>query len=381
MGKRVEPSKKRAPAVRSKAGKLGKTGQNATKRVTRKGKRVLQERAGKHKENAKKVLVLKGRSGSEVINNVLRELQLLKAPLCCRLQRKNDILPFESGKDGLLESLARKYDCSLFAMGSHSKKRPHNLVLGRMFDFSVLDMVEFGVEQLKGIHAFGGAAKFAPGTKPMIVFNGDDYERSQLTAKIKNLLLDFLRGEEMEALDLTGLDRVIVCTLLPEEQQAGLDQPQSPSAVVAINQFRVELLKNPDAPKVPKSRLVDAGPSMILRARRSQFASDELYRSALRRSKENKQKSKKNISHDVFGDELGRIHLGKQDLGQLVTARPKALKKSRSDGEGSNGYVQNANEEDSEMDGGSQLEFEDDSADDGQDGSLDSNSDSDADSS
>lgn len=35
--------------------------------------------------------------------------------------------------------------CSLFCFGNHQKKRPNNLIFGRMFDWQLLDMVEFGV--------------------------------------------------------------------------------------------------------------------------------------------------------------------------------------------------------------------------------------------
>ena len=44
-----------------------------------------------------------------------------------------------------MEFLSQKNDASLFAFGTHSKKRPHNLVFGRMFDNHILDMVETGV--------------------------------------------------------------------------------------------------------------------------------------------------------------------------------------------------------------------------------------------
>ena len=44
-----------------------------------------------------------------------------------------------------MEFLSQKNDASLFAFGTHSKKRPHNLVFGRLFDHHILDMVETGV--------------------------------------------------------------------------------------------------------------------------------------------------------------------------------------------------------------------------------------------
>lgn len=40
-------------------------------------------------------------------------------------------------------------------------------------------------------------------------------------------------------------------------------------------------------------------------------------------------KQKKNIETDIVGDKVGRIHLGKQDLGQLQTRKMRGLKRSR----------------------------------------------------
>lgn len=49
--------------------------------------------------------------------------------------RKNsEVRPFEAGGEGSLEHFGRKTEAGLFALGSTSKKRPHNLVLGRFYD-------------------------------------------------------------------------------------------------------------------------------------------------------------------------------------------------------------------------------------------------------
>jgi len=61
------------------------------------------------------------------------------------------------GGEQRLEFYASKAGCGLFALGSHTKKRPHNLVLGRFFDGHLYDAVELGVEGYKSIQAFGNA--------------------------------------------------------------------------------------------------------------------------------------------------------------------------------------------------------------------------------
>lgn len=79
-----------------------------------------------------------------------------------KFSRNNpDMQPFEAGGEGPLESHCGHQNCSLFALGSHQKKRPHNLILGRLFDFRLYDMVEFGVAAYRPIRAFGGGAALA----------------------------------------------------------------------------------------------------------------------------------------------------------------------------------------------------------------------------
>lgn len=45
--------------------------------------------------------------------------------------------------------MCSKYDCSLFVVGLHSKKKPHNIVFGRLHDGELLDMFEMGIKNYK----------------------------------------------------------------------------------------------------------------------------------------------------------------------------------------------------------------------------------------
>ena len=76
-----------------------------------------------------------------------------------KFTRKNDdVRPFEAGGDTHLEHFSQKTDSSLFALGNHSKKRPHNIVLGRFFDHRLHDVLELGVDRYRGIKEFAKAA-------------------------------------------------------------------------------------------------------------------------------------------------------------------------------------------------------------------------------
>ena len=96
-------------------------------------------------ENTKNVIFLRGTRTSETVGDCLKELWALRKPFGKMMARKNENMhPFDDAAS--LEFLCQKNDCSLFVVANHSKKRPHNLVVGRTFDGHVLDMAELGVE-------------------------------------------------------------------------------------------------------------------------------------------------------------------------------------------------------------------------------------------
>lgn len=52
------------------------------------------------------------------------------------------------------EYFCKKYDHSLFTFGFSSKKRPNSLVIGRTFDYQVLDMFELAIVDYKPMEDF-----------------------------------------------------------------------------------------------------------------------------------------------------------------------------------------------------------------------------------
>lgn len=288
------------------------------------GKRAMSDRSAKILENPKNLLVLKGHATSQVINNVLGDLFLLKKPFTKKLNRKNDVLPFESGGETHLENLARLNDASLFTLGSHTKKRPHNLVIGRTFGFRILDMIELGVGEYRSMTDFAKAVPSAPGSSPLILFNGDDYHLNETTEKLQSLLLDVFRGpHDVEKVALAGVDRAIVFTLTA---------PRDGPPTVAFRQYAIVLKKAADS-SLPKIELEETGPSFDLKVRRTQFAPEAMMTEAMRVAKDPRiAGKKKSISRNEMGDKLGQVHLGKQDLSGIVLARMKGLGRKRSHG-------------------------------------------------
>jgi ribosome production factor 2 len=286
------------------------------------GRRRMLNREPKTIEDPKILLLLKGHATSQVVNDALGDLHILKKPLSRKLQRKNDVLPFEAGGESHLENLVRLNDASLFALGNHTKKRPHNLVLGRTFGYRILDMIEFGVTNYRSIPSFQKKIPSAPGSMPCILFNGDDYHSNETTEKLQSLLFDVFRGpHDVENVSLAGIDRAITFTL---------SSPRSGPATIAMRHYAI-LLKKAGNSKLPRVELEEIGPSFDLTLRRTQFAPEAMMKEAMRTPKDPRVDGKrKNISKNEIGDKLGRIHLGKQDLSGMALARMKGLGRKRS---------------------------------------------------
>ncbi|KAJ1797244.1 rRNA-binding ribosome biosynthesis protein rpf2, partial [Coemansia sp. RSA 2598] len=112
-------------------------------------KRFLANREAKVVENVKTAIFVRGSKTSKVVQDTLKDLYSLRKPDAINFTKKNEIHPFDDETG--IEFFARKNDSSLFAVGVHSKKRPHNLILGRTFNYQILDMIELGIEQSKSM--------------------------------------------------------------------------------------------------------------------------------------------------------------------------------------------------------------------------------------
>lgn len=76
----------------------------------------------------------------------------LKKPDAIAFSKANAVLPFEDSTS--LAFWSHKNDASLFLVGTHSKKRPNNLVFARTYDSQVLDLLEVGIEGCKSMSDF-----------------------------------------------------------------------------------------------------------------------------------------------------------------------------------------------------------------------------------
>lgn len=266
-------------------------------------------------ENSKHSLIWQQNKCSEIVRSVLQDFHCLRKPHSTALLRKKlDMSPFEDALP--LERAAKRQDASLFAVGSHSKKRPHNLVIGRMFDSQLLDMVEFGVTNYKTMEKSAATVNVADGSKPCLVFQGDAFANDESAQRVMNLMLDFFRGDTNAAtVNILGLDHVIVVTALSKD-------------VLLFDHCAVKLSSSGTA--TPKVDLENIGPSMTLTVRRTRFASSDLWREANKippQLKKSASRNKNILVNEVTGERLGRIHMQQQPIDEISLRKFKAMRK------------------------------------------------------
>ena len=162
-------------------------------------------------EGDKKLLFLRGEHPSALGVAVAKDLLALKKPDVHRLTRRNEVRPFEDAAP--LEFLAEKAGCAAFLLATHNKKRPHNLVLGRIFASHVLDLVELGVAAHAPLSAFAGSKK-ALAAPPLLVFAGAEWAAGSAAAPdlalVRASLLDVFAARDRPGVALQGLDHVLL---------------------------------------------------------------------------------------------------------------------------------------------------------------------------
>ncbi|XP_023336134.1 ribosome production factor 2 homolog [Eurytemora carolleeae] len=253
---------------------------------SKRAKRALEEREPKAIENQKTSIMVRGVKCSQMVQNCMKDLNALKKPNSITYNQKNDIRPFEDATK--FEFYGRKLDASLFVFGSHNKKRPNNLVFARLYDYNILDMIELGLDAYTSLNEFK-VGKVTVGTKPCLLFEGESFADTTNTEmqRLKSMFIDFFRGPEVTNVRLAG-----------------------------IYIFRVEL--------------EEIGPSLDLTLRRTHLASDDLMKTACKQVKNIRgQKKIKNISEDVFGTKMGRVHIQSQEITKIQTRKVRALKVSK----------------------------------------------------
>jgi len=290
---------------------------------TKRGYRILKKRESRAVEDAKTALLLSGNRATVEVQSLLKDLHKVRSPLASLFIRKHDMHPFEDTQR--LESLCSKYDHGLFAFGSSSKKRPFRLIMGRLFDSALLDMVEYRIKDYKPAEKFHKADCMA-GSKPLVLFQGSQFESDEGMKRTKSLLLDFFSGPRPQRVMLSGLDQVVVCSAEEGSIPVGATAPVT---CVSVKRFRMNMQKS--GSRLPHVELEEIGPSFKMELDRTKDPDRDRWKQAIKVPKEVKTKKVKNVSKDYMGERKARIHVGKVDYDAIHTqfhgqAKQKKLK-------------------------------------------------------
>jgi len=276
---------------------------------TRKGARVVKARQPQLIENVKKAMFIRAANCNQSTTDILKDLYILKKPDGVMMQRKNELIPFDDAMP--VEKMLAAKDVSLFVVGSHNKKRPQNIVFGRTFDRETLDMFELGAQEFRSLSDFK-VPKVSAMVKPILIFSGESWTQSAEMTRLKNFFIDFFRGEVREYVAVNGLEHVIAFTALDTTH-------------IMFRSYRTVMKKSGE--RVPRVELEEIGPHIDFVLRRSRLASAEKFKVASKQPKELKAKKKKNQEKDDLGSSLGRVHMERQNFGDLQTRKMKGLKK------------------------------------------------------
>ncbi|KAI3332142.1 ribosome biogenesis protein RPF2 [Xylariaceae sp. AK1471] len=295
-------------------------------------KRALEKKAPKIIENPKSTLFLRGTTCSQIVQDALADLHSLRQPLAKKFSKKNDIHPFEDPAS--LIFFSEKNDTSLLVFGSSSKKRPNTLTFARTFATNqILDMIELHIipETFRTLSQFK-SRKFAVGLRPMMLFSGTAWDSpvADEYTILKSILIDMFKGDtNSDKIDVEGLQYLV---------SVSADEPAGDDVKPTVH-LRLYLLDTKrSGQRLPRIELEEMGPRMDFRIGRSQQPDEAAWKEAMKKPKAGEEKTKKNITTDLMGDKIGRIHVGKLDLTDLQTRKMKGLKRNR-DLEGDSGTI------------------------------------------
>lgn len=304
-------------------------------------KRALKDRESKMVENVKQALFVPGQTSTKLLHDVMVDLSAMKKPDIKRFEKKNNVHPFEDPSP--LEFFSEKNDCSLMVLATSSKKRKNNLTFVRTFGYRVYDMIELLIaENYKTLSDFRKQT-FAIGVKPMFSFQGSAFDTVPVYKHVKSLFLDFFRGTVTDLQDVAGLQHVISVSIQGDFQD-GEALPNVLFRVYKLKTYRSEQ----GGRKLPRVELEETGPRLDFKIGRVHSPSAEMEKDAHKRAKQLDLKMAKNVETDLMGDKLGRIHMGKQDLGKMQTRKMKGLK-SKFDQTGDDDVEEYINDEEEEL--------------------------------
>lgn len=313
----------------------------STKPKNARSKRALENREGKLVENVKTALFIPTHTSNQALQDVTIDLSNMKKPFMKKFTKKNqnkDLLPFDKADHTNLEFFSEKNDASIIILSSNNKKRPNNLTFVRFFEYKVYDIIELQVVKNFKLMQDFKKLTYNVGLKPMFSIQGDIFNTNPTYKHIKSVFMDLYKGDSSSQVqDAKALQYVISLSVDSEYDETVSNKlPNVLFRVYKIKSYKSNngsVVNSNTGKLLPRIELEELGPRLDFKVGREQLPAADMEKEAMRKPKQaygannaNNFKMEKNIEMDVMGDKLGRIHMGKQDLGGLQTRKMKGLK-------------------------------------------------------
>ena len=271
----------------------------------------MEQREAQIIESVKNCILMRGNKCSQSVLELMRDLQRTRAHETTKLFLRNgkELHPYEDISP--VEQMCVKNNCSLFLCGTHQKKRPDNLYMGRTFANHILDLFEIGITNYIGLSKFN-SKEIDNQIKPILMFQGEQFEFSTVHMRLKSYLQDFFRMSDYQEANINELKRVMVFTCTGEK-------------AIRFNQYEVSEI-NVTRVHNTDLNLSEVGPRFTMNIRRDKIAADDLYKESLKQPKItniDKKRAGKNKYTDAFGQQHGKVFIQHQDTKTLATRKWK----------------------------------------------------------
>lgn len=294
--------------------------EQAAKPKSHKAKKLIEKKESILMNDPKHSVFMKGNKCAQMVTNTMRELHKMRDMFIskCLLQKKNDIIPFEDVS--AIERIADRHDAAFVCFGSHNKKRPNNMILHRMYNHQVLDMIELGIKDCKTMQEFGNVETIEIGQQPILLFQGDPFDLSENHIRFKNMMMDFFRIKHLTQVNILTCQRIITFTAKTNDGDIVMQQFESGTINESLaGQGEIEIK--------------EIGPKVSMEIRRIKHADRDIWKAAtkVKKSKAKALEKKRNITKNELGQRIGKAFIQHQDLGTLALKKVKRRKLSENE--------------------------------------------------
>ncbi|SOV15035.1 nucleolar preribosomal assembly protein, putative [Plasmodium gaboni] len=177
---------------------------------TRKGQLILKRREGVYEEGSKYCLFICSNKRSLILKNFMHDIYNIYKPLTCYMPKAHPNLSNIIDKIDKLVDICIHNNCSFFFSVFSTKKKPSRFIIGRLFNNKILDYYVFNLLSYIPLKLFSLSKEILYDTKPLVLIQGDYFEKNETNRYVKNILFDFFKHKNVDSFSKKSIQRLIV---------------------------------------------------------------------------------------------------------------------------------------------------------------------------